>query len=154
GALTLRAYDDANRLIKLWARDSSAEPVVLCEELLYGDDLPDRVDARTRNLLGRLNRHRDEAGAIIFEEYDFKGNLLEKTRQVLDVDQLADTSFRVDWEASPQPVLNNTEYRVSANYDALNRVSSIQYPADVDGERKNLEAFYDRAGRLESLKME
>ena len=41
---------------------------------------PDRTAARELNRLGQLVRHYDEAGRLDFEEFDFKGNLLLKTR--------------------------------------------------------------------------
>ena len=153
GAVALRAYDDTNRPTHLWARDALNEQVTLREELDYGDQLADQADAKSRNLRGRLYRHRDEAGQMVFAVYDFKGNLLEKIRNVIDPDQLANAAFRVNWEAGGTPQLSSTDYRVSTTYDALNRITAVQYPLDVDGERKKLTPLYNRAGALESVKL-
>src|SRR5262249_33975673 len=50
------------------------------------------------NLLGRVYQHRDAAGVATMEHYDFKGNLLESTRQLLE-----DYVGLVDWNGSPPP---------------------------------------------------
>lgn len=155
GAVTLHAYDEANRPTHLWARDAASEQVSLREQLQYGDRLQNQTDARNRNLRGRLYEHRDEAGTVIFERCDFKGNLLEKVRRVIDPAQLASPIFRVDWESGAGPVLRNADYRVSTTYDALNRTASLQYPQVVDGpSRKKLTPGYNRAGALERVKLD
>src|SRR5262249_51207319 len=97
GAVTLRTHDAANRPKEMWARDVSNEAITLREQLEYGDELADRAGARDRNVRGKLSRHNDEAGQLLFERYDFKGNLVEKTRSVIDPDQFDDPAFRVDW---------------------------------------------------------
>jgi RHS repeat-associated protein len=153
GAVTLRAYDDANRPTHLWARDGSNEPATLREALVYGDELPDQIDARDRNLRGKLYRHLDEAGKLVFERYDFKGNLLEKARSVIEPGQLAPLAFRIDWTIGNAPQLSGTDYQINTSYDALNRVTLLQYPKDVDGQRKQLTPTYNRAGALESVKL-
>ncbi len=155
GAATLRAYDEASRPTQLWARDVANEQVTLREQLQYGDQLQDQTDARNRNRRGRLYQHRDEAGTITFERYDFKGNLLEKVRWVIEPGQLASPTFRVDWESGNGPVMRNADYRISTTYDALNRIASFQYPQDLLGpQRKRLTPMYNRAGALESVKLD
>ncbi len=151
GAITLRAFDEANRPTDIWVRNGSIEPVVLQERREYGDQLPDQNDARQRNLKGKLNRHYDGAGKVMFELYDFKGNLLEKVRSVIAPTQLVDPAFRVDWGNGNAPQLSAADYRISTTYDALNRIHSLQFPLDVDGERKKMVPTYNRAGALESL---
>src|SRR5690606_8664624 len=94
--------------------------------------------------------------------YDIKGNLLEKEREVIsDSDLLAVFDgpptnwkvkcFRVDWENPPTLEGN---YLTSMEYDALNRVTKMTYPEDLDTERKELVPTYNRAGALESVKMD
>jgi RHS repeat-associated protein len=176
GALILRAYDDLNRPIRLWARDKTGEAITLRERLIYGDSVeaalaPDQLDAA--NLRGELYKHYDEAGLLTFEAYDFKGNVLEKNRQVIsDAAILAVfnpplknwevKSFRVDWEPPAGMaleihaigLLDPTVYQTSFSYDGLNRVKVLRYPQDVDGERKELRPTYNRAGALESVKLD
>jgi RHS repeat-associated protein len=167
GALVLHAYDTLNRPTRLWARDDTNQPLTVRERLVYGDDpnsglTPAQVAAG--NLLGKLYQHYDEAGLLIFVTYDFKGNLLEKQRQVI-----ADTAilavfnqppsnwkihaFRVDWEMPSATSLDTTAYTTTLAYDALNRVKMMLYPKDVEGTRKILRPYYNRAGALERVEL-
>ncbi len=175
GALVLSAYDDLNRPVRLWARDGGGQPRTLRERLVYGDR-PDSgltdSQAKAANLLGRLYQHYDEAGRLTFEAYDFKGNLLEKARQVISDDAILVVFdppppdwrvevFRVDWEPPAgttlsehtAALLDSIEYRTSTTYDALNRVKTMRYPEDVDGTRKELRPRYNRAGALERVEL-
>ncbi|MDY7094928.1 MAG: SpvB/TcaC N-terminal domain-containing protein [Acidobacteriota bacterium] len=176
GALILRSYDALQRPVRLWARDSGAREITLREVLIYGDDPqaePQRSPAEL-NLLGRLYQHYDEAGRLTFEAYDFKGNVVEKTRQVLSDEAIlavypsATTepggrtdALRVHWQPRPgesleeraRRLLDPAEHRLSSTYDALDRVTTTLYPLDADGERKRLEPRYNRAGALEALSL-
>ena len=169
GSLILRAYDALNRPARLWARDQEGERVTLRERLIYGDsaECPLSLEQkRAANLPGKLYRHDDEAGRLEFQAYDFKGNLLEKTRRVIgDVAILRVFSF-----ASAQlggaclsgligmcpalPFLDSTIYATTSTYDALNRVKTMTYPQDVEGRRKVLRPGYNRAGALESVALD
>jgi RHS repeat-associated protein len=182
-ALVLRAYDALNRPIRVWARDGNGQTLTLRERLVYGDcpasGLP-RLEARARNLLGARYQHYDEAGLLIFAVYDFKGNVLEKSRRVIDDDEILKVfppaatnnwqvqAYRVNWEPPPamplsnyaDTVLDRTHYETSMMYDALNRLKALQYPKDV-GEstppvapsRKVLRPHYNCAGALEHVKL-
>jgi RHS repeat-associated protein len=173
GALVLHAYDVLNRPIRLWARDDSNSAVTLRERLEYGDGsdknqpVNERNDNRAANRLGKLYRHYDEAGVLTFATYDFKGNVLEKARQVISdaailkvFEQGASRNwqvpaFRVDWQASnANTLLDITEYRTTISYDGLNRIKMLRYPQDVDGQRKELLPQYNRAGALESVALD
>ena len=170
-------YDDLNRPTRLWARDDENSDVTLRQVMEYGDGgipdqlEPDRTAARELNRLGQLVRHYDEAGRLDFEEFDFKGNLLLKTRRVIAdtplqavFDAAADNNwqvdaFRVSWPTTASPIpdnlvealLNPTEYVTSMAYDALNRMKAMQYPEDVTGNRQELLPRYNRAGALEQV---
>lgn len=156
GSLTLRAYDELNRPTHVWARNLAGETVTLRERLIYGDDQNNGFTAQQiadGNLMGKLVQHQDEAGVLRFEAYDFKGNLLEKVRWVIADSAITNVQpFRVNWDAGM--ALDAAEYRTSTTYDALNRVQTLTYPLDEDGERKVLAPRYNRAGALESVEME
>ncbi len=180
GALILHAYDILNRLSHLWARDDATGQVSLREQLEYGDggdanQLPaDRDENRKANRLGRLYKHYDEAGLLTFDNYDFKGNVSEKVRQVIKDEQLLSvfgsaannhwqvTAYRVDWQPSPgktldtlaNELLDPTLYQTTQTYDALNRIQSMLYPQDVSGARKQLIPQYNWAGALESVTLD
>ncbi|GJE45771.1 hypothetical protein AEGHOMDF_4971 [Methylobacterium soli] len=171
GALTLRAHDGLNRPVRLWARDGAAQALTLRERIDYGDagspaqPAAERAAARAANRLGKVARHFDEAGVVRFERYDFKGNLVEKVRQVVgDAALLAGfagppagwtvEAFRADWTDVDDPPLDATLYRVSSSFDALNRPKSITYPAGVDNLRRRLVPRYNRAGALDQVRLD
>ncbi|MGH7491838.1 MAG: SpvB/TcaC N-terminal domain-containing protein [bacterium] len=170
GALVLHAYDVLNRPLRLWARDDSTSAVALRLRLEYGDGsnknqpVNERDTNRTANRLGKLYHHYDEAGLLTFTSYDFKGNVLEKARQVIgdaailavfDPANWQVRAFRADWEASnASMLLDSTEYHTTTSYDGLNRIKTMHYPPDVDGKRQELQPRYNRAGAFESVALE
>lgn len=169
GSLTLHAYDALNRRIRGWARDASGQSVTLREKMIYGDDGSGSgltaAQAILINLLGKPYEQYDEAGLVTFAAYDFKGNLLDKTRSVIGESNLLSiftlppanwnlTPFRVDWASAPAGLLDQVAYETTSTYDALNRIKTMQYPQDASGSRKLLTPSYNRAGALESVRMD
>jgi RHS repeat-associated protein len=164
GALALSAFDVLNRAIRLWVRDAQPETVTLRERVVYGDDPASEQTAAT-NALGRPYQHYDEAGLLTFLGYDFKGNLLEKTRIVISESTFTSvfagppagwnvTAFRVDWTNINPAILDTKAYTTTSTYDALNRVRTIEYPMDVGGARKLLSPVYNEAGSLQSVQLD
>jgi RHS repeat-associated protein len=177
GALIFHAYDRLRRPVRLWARDDASSPVMLRQRMKYGDaGVPDqapqeRAAMRSKNLLGQLIGHHDEAGLTTVAGMDFKGNVLDKSRRVIaDAPILAVfnqapangwriTPFVVDWNPRPQrtladregELLETTGYQTTASYDALNRVKGLQLPQDVEGKRRKLRPIYNSAGGLEKV---
>ncbi|MGN6645402.1 MAG: RHS repeat domain-containing protein, partial [Cytophaga sp.] len=161
GALILSAYDNLSRPMKVWCRDKTGESVLLRSKTIYGD-AAGLVNPQDYNLLGKPYQVYDEAGLTTMNMYDFKGNPMEKTREVIaDSEILAVFSgppagwnvscYRVNWDAS---VTLEGSYVSSMEYDALNRVRSVTYPEDVNGERKVLTPTYNRSGALTSVAMD
>jgi RHS repeat-associated protein len=174
GALILQAYDRLQRPIRLWARDAAGSPITLRQRMEYGDaGMPDqaaseRAARQATNLLGRLHRHHDEAGLTTVAVVDFKGNVLDTSRRVIaDAPILAVFAqapahawqvmpFQVDWEPRPQhtlaeresELLEGTAYQTTTSVDALNRLKRMQFPQDVEGQRRELRPAYNRAGGL------
>jgi RHS repeat-associated protein len=178
GSIVLNIYGTLNRLTHLWARDAAGEPVSLRERLLYGDDPALGLTAAQvvdRNLLGKLYLHYDEAGRLALKQYDFRGNLIEKERQVISTSQILSVfaepavgwsvrAYRVDWapnsdssaaalEARASVLLDPTIYKTSSAVDALNRIKSMRYPQDVERGRKELRPTYNRAGDVEQVSL-
>jgi RHS repeat-associated protein len=180
GGLTLQAYDLLQRPIRFWARDDAGSPISLRQRMAYGDAgnpaqaAPERAALRTRNLLGQLHRHHDEAGLTTVTALDFKGNPLDTSRRVIaDAPILAVFTqaaangfqvvpFQVDWQPRPQQtlaareseLLETTAYQTTASYDALNRVKRMQLPRDVEGKRRELRPIYNNAGGLEQVRLD
>ena len=171
GALLLHCYDNLNRPLRLWARDGEGQKLTLRERLEYGDagnpnqPAADRVNNRAANRLGKPRRYFDEAGLLTFETYDFKGNLLEKTRRVVSDAAILGVfspppagwkveAFRVDWDTPATTPLDVQTYTSTISYDALNRVKVLTYPEDVENQRRQLIPHYNRPGALESVALE
>ncbi len=165
GAVVLREYDALNRPSTIWARDDAASPsVTLRERVAYGDggrppqtpaETAERDAMRNRNALGRPIEHWDEAGVLRFGGYDFKGNLLTKTRQVVSDLAIAQApagqAWTADWSAAGSAnALDPTLYETTTSFDALNRPTAITYPRDVGGNRHVLRPRYGRSGGLEA----
>jgi RHS repeat-associated protein len=164
GALILGTFDVLNRGIRLWARDAQADAVTLRERIIYGDD-PTSGQTAATNALGKPYQHYDEAGLLTFSSYDFKGDLIEKVRQVIGESTLLAVfspplagwnivPFRADWTTINPAILDGKRYTTTLAFDALNRVKSVQYPADVGGSRKLLLPTYSEAGALQSIQMD
>ena len=86
-ALVLRVYDSLNRPVRLWARDGGGEAITLREKTTYGDDNAGSgltsSQAAAHNLIGKPYQQYDEAGLLTLSSYDFKGNVLDKARNVI-----------------------------------------------------------------------
>ncbi len=101
---------------------------ILVDKIEYGEPPPNATDAQKReaqrlNLRTRIYRHFDSAGVATnarldangnpAEAYDFKGNLLCSTRQLV-----SDYKTIPDW---PNSQLDAETFEGSTRYDALNR---------------------------------
>jgi len=177
GALMLQVNDALLRPIRQWARDGIDQPLTLREHLIYGDSAESGLtldQAQAVNLLGQLYHHYDEAGLVTIEQIDFKGNVLEKIRRVISDETILSVfdppsreagqvrAFRVDWQPiagisladHANTLLDSATHRTSMTYDGLNRVKTMLYPQDVEGERKLLQPRYNRAGALEAVELD
>jgi len=156
GSVALRQHDALGRLTHLWARDRSDQAVTLRERVEYGDGGPDPDAQRAANRLGRPHRHLDGAGLVVFESYDFKGNVLAETRWAVSDAALARGEGWVPSWSSPgaEGDLEAVGYRTDRSYDALDRTASITCPPDASGHRATLAPSYNRAGALERIALD
>jgi RHS repeat-associated protein len=158
GSVVLQRYDGSNRLVEVWAVDSSAagQTLTLRERVIYGEQAG-LADALDRHILGKPYLHYDEAGLLTLERYDFKGNLLEKSRRAVS-DQALSGGWTAHWEdgvtAEAELDLAGKAYQTDTSFDALGRVTRITYPGDFQGIRAVLTPTYDRAGSLQSVKLD
>jgi RHS repeat-associated protein len=130
---------------------------ILVDKIEYGEDV---ANAEARNLRTRVYRHSDSAGVATnaqldtagnpLEAYDFKGNLLRSTRQLV-----SDYTDIPDWVLDPQ--LDTETFEGSTRYDALNRPiqsiaphSSLTRPGHPN--KFNLiQPVFNEANRLERV---
>jgi RHS repeat-associated protein len=167
GAVVLREYDRLNRPLGIWARDNSAGSLTLRESLTYGDggdpaqSVASRSANRQLNRLGRVSVHRDEAGLVEFARYDFKGNVVEKTRRVVSDAALAQGWF-ADWSAAnADSALDTDAHRTNAKYDAFDRQIELRLPREArlrpgatQRARGVVTMSYNRGGLLERVALD
>lgn len=151
-ARTLAAYDRLQRPLYGWAQNNSSDSLRMVMKSIYGEGATNPSD---HNLLGKLYEQYDEAGKLQMPDYDFKGNLSEKQRNVISDATLKTaltnyTPYLVDWTNSPA-ILDAFDYVTNSQYDALNRVTQLTLPEDVNTNRKNITPSYNRAGALEKV---
>ncbi len=128
-------YDGLRRPTDLFVRTGEA-PEKLAQRSEYGESQP---DAETRNLRAKLFREFDQAGVATNDPYDFKGNLLRASRQLL-----TDYGDEVDWAASPP--LETEIFSSETSYDALNRPVTLTAP-----DRSVIRPTYNEANLLEQI---
>lgn len=128
-------YDELHRPTHLFVRRDT-EPEALAERTVYGEPQPDAV---ALNLRGKVFQHFDGAGTLTSEDYDFKGNLLGGTRQLLQ-----DYQDQVDWSQSP--ALESETFKSSTTYDALNRPVTLTTP-----DKSVIRPTYNEANLLERV---
>ena len=153
GSVILHNYDIGNRPTKIWARDNdtTGEEITLRIIIEYGESVTGGI---TENLNGKVYKQYDEAGLETFHTYDFKGNVLSKERNVIrDVDLLSNgyKAFIVDWQGS---YTLEGSYLTDMEYDALNHITQVKYPEDVEGYRRIMIPTYNKAGGLEKVDMQ
>ncbi|MEB3281213.1 MAG: SpvB/TcaC N-terminal domain-containing protein [Lyngbya sp.] len=132
-------YDALRRPVEQQLQIDQGSPLII-EQLIYGEGQPDDLN---RNLRGQVYQHYDSGGLVTNQRFDFKGNLLEVTRQLIS-DYKAPV---IDWsEGSPT---NNLEFRVftvRTEYDALNRPTLLTSP-----DQSVTRPVYNEANLLEQM---
>lgn len=143
-------YDALQRPLELFVREASLSPEVLRSRIVYGELHP---YAEAMNLRGLAHQSYDGAGVMVSERFDFKGNLLEGSRQLgfdpkqlLDWTPLAGLASLSAIEVAAAPLLEAETFTSTSSYDALNRPVAQTTP---DG--SVTQSSYNRAGGLERL---
>ncbi|HUT72080.1 MAG TPA: SpvB/TcaC N-terminal domain-containing protein [Desulfatiglandales bacterium] len=139
-------YDELQRPTHMFVKNLDEEgSEFLAEHTIYGERRP---DAENYNLLGQIYRHCDGAGVTTNEAFDFRGNLLRGSRQLV-----GEYMDRVDWSQDPE--LEDEIFTSSTSYDALNRPIKITTPHTENAERNIppniLQPVYNEANLLEKL---
>lgn len=104
------AYDALKRPTSLFLQTANTHEN-LVERIVYGEG--QTLDAAL-NLRTKVYQQFDAAGVVTHNQFDFKGNLLNSARQLLQ-----DYKNEVDWAQSP--AMESETFPASTAYDALNR---------------------------------
>lgn len=128
-------YDAMHRPTNFYVRTGQQDEI-LAERVVYGEGQPNEFALNLRN---KPFQQLDAAGVITNEHYDFKGNLLRNTRQLLE-----DYRNEVDW-SQPQE-LEPHIFNTAIAYDALNRAVTLTTPDSSVARPK-----YNESNLIESL---
>jgi RHS repeat-associated protein len=129
-------YDALRRPTELRVRTGHGHPR-LAERIVYGEDQPDDL---ALNLRTKVFQQFDPAGVLTSRQYDFKGNLLSISRQLL----LDHQDSEVNWSNSP--LLEPTVFTGTTTYDALNRTVSSTTP-----DQSTVHPHYNQANLLDRV---
>jgi RHS repeat-associated protein len=137
-------YDALQRHVALFVTDTSGTEF-LAEKTEYGESKPNPETTNHRLKPWKVS---DGAGILVSDSYDFKGNLMRSTRQLL-----SDYKSQVDWVQNPQPETETfTGYTF---YDALNRPIQMVAPhSNRAGTKLNVsQSVYNEANLLERVEV-
>lgn len=167
GSQVYNNYDHLGRPMRSYAQDVDLEGFTVRSAIVYGDDATNGpADPADTNHLGQAYKSYDESGLTTILAYDFKGNPLAKTQQVIKDDTILEVindaiaandpivPYRTNWGLTPwtqESGLLEGSYRTDSEYDALNRVTKITLPEDINTDRKEVEPTYNRAGAIEAV---
>jgi RHS repeat-associated protein len=143
-------YDALRRPVRSYVQggdpyERNANPFpceILFERTIYGDSAECGFTEHLHhkaNLRGKVFRRFDSAGVVTTDRYDFKGNLLQSSRQFTE-----DYKNIPDW--SREPALEHEKFAGSTTYDALNRVTTTTSP-----DRSVYRPAYNEANLLDKI---
>ncbi|MCK5244307.1 MAG: RHS repeat-associated core domain-containing protein [Desulfobacterales bacterium] len=136
-------YDDLQRPVELFVVDTTDTAGVefLAEKSEYGES---KLDPEITNHRLKPWKVHDGAGVVVSDSYDFKGNPLISTRQLL-----SNYISQVNW--AQDPPLETETFTSSTTYDALNRPVQIIAPhSSKVGTKFNItQPVYNEANLLE-----
>jgi len=156
-------YDELQRPTHVFVREAGGNEQ-LVEFTVYGESLP-LAASQARNLRTRVCQGYDGAGVLEHVQVDFKGNLLESARRLTKPAPVAGAPanwdpYRPDWtlldglpsvaaiDVTANPLLDSP-HRITASYDALNRVVSRTTP-----DNSETRPSYNEANLLEKVEVQ
>ncbi|MBO3752678.1 hypothetical protein J5X84_42075 [Streptosporangiaceae bacterium NEAU-GS5] len=135
-------YDTLRRPIGTYLR-AGDDPEVLIERTVYGETRP---DPELGNLRGKVVEVHDQAGVVVTDAFDFKGNVLSSSRRLAQ-----DYAGTIDVAAGM--ALEAETFTSRTYYDALNRPVQVIAPhSDRPGTVVNVvQPVHNVAGLLEQV---
>lgn len=143
---TLRTvYEKLHRPLEVYLSEDNGNSWMLVERTVYGESQP---NPEQQNLRGKLYQAYDQAGLVTTGSYDFKGNLLSGSRQLVDNNNRSYTGGTADWaiDWSMAIPLETQSYTSSTTYDALNRPVTLTAP-----DTSVIRHVYNEANLLEQV---
>jgi len=134
GFMRSMTYDALRRPTGLFVHEGQSKK--LAEKTEYGEG-----QGSAQNHRGKIYQQYDGAGVVTNAAYDFKGNLLRSSRQLLK-----NYKDQVEW--SQNPALENETFTSSTTYDALNRPVTLTTP-----DNSAIRPTYNEANLLERVEV-
>ncbi len=114
GVKTQTNFDILHRPISKMMGDSDSNNIFqITEKLEYGESLSDETAAKNKNLRGQLIVHFDQAGLQKYDRFNFKGQILEKQRQLRK-----EYKEEANWNNVNTAVLESETFIFSYKYNA------------------------------------
>ncbi len=136
-------YDALQRPTILQVEESGITTMFLRTE--YGEVLSTAV-AKDGNLLGKVYKHYDQSGITTNLQYDFKGNILNNTAQLVQ-----DYQNGIDWSNIPAVLMESEVFEGSGEFDALSRPIRIVAPHVPLSPQSEIIPSYNEAAMLEKV---
>ncbi|WP_304039163.1 SpvB/TcaC N-terminal domain-containing protein [Fibrobacter succinogenes] len=136
-------YDALRRPTEQWlSENGGAEKLV--GRTVYGESAP---NSEASNLRGMMWKSYDQSGLVENAAYDFKGNLLQGSRQFARA-----YNQTIDWNVTaPDSLLESETFTTTTAYDALNRATSIRTPHNSSIPASEILPGYNEASLLEKV---
>jgi RHS repeat-associated protein len=131
-------YDRLHRPIKSFLTTGDA-PEINFGRILYGEGIE---NDKQLNLRSKPFQHFDESGIVTNTICDFKGNLLQSSRQLC-----SDYKNEINWNANP--ATEEAIFISSTAYDALNRAVIVTTP-----DNSTITPSYNEANLLEKVEVQ
>jgi RHS repeat-associated protein len=147
-------YDELRRPVRSFVTGADASNPgrqIDCDEIVYGESTRSGLSdtqVLQANLRTKTYKHYDTGGLVTSESYDFKGNLVRSTRQLMQ-----DYKNTPDWSQNPLPALHPDSFTSGIRYDALNRPIQVLAPhVNQAGAKINvIQPIYNEANLLDRL---
>lgn len=134
-------YDALHRPVQVFVTGIEGSPhQALVEQTVYGEGQGDAQNHR-----GKVYQHFDGAGIVTNVAYDFKGNVLESSRQLT-----SEYQRQVDWNAPP--TLTET-FTTTTRFDALNRPMEVLSPHNATTPASTIRPIYNEANLLNEIRV-
>ncbi len=137
------AYDSGRRPVSSTFKNGASTAVIF-ERFIYGTNIS--ATDLAKNLVGKVKKHYDQAGIVANRAYDFKGNLLESSRQfTVDYDK------EIDWTNVPAIVLKADIFLSNTAYNANNKPIQIVSPYLSGTPKTVITPNYNEGNLLEGI---
>lgn len=142
------SYDSLQRPLEFRYKPSHSTAWIIAEKTVYGET---QTRAKEKNLRGQVYQQWDGAGRTSNKVFDFKGNPLQVTRELVK-----DFDKKINWAQQPEPELDEP-YQSETRYDALNRPIQVISPYTLKSTETSkilpniVQPTYNEANLLESV---